>query len=82
MKYETRITEWTIVPEGDPIFSERATRISIVDDGGGEFVEVEQEEVGKIQIDPTEWPVLRAAIDKAVEQCRDDGERQHAENDG
>lgn len=81
MKYETRPSQWVIAPEGDAMWSGRATRITIEDEAVGEFVQVEQEN-GKIQIDPTEWPVLRAAIDHAIDQCRDVDEGQHAENDG
>lgn len=75
MKYETRPTRWIIAPEGDPVFSERATRITIEDQAAGEFVQIEQEN-GKIQIDPSEWPILRAAIDHAIGQCRDVEEAQ------
>jgi len=71
MKYETRPSQWIIAPEGDPMFSGRATRISIEDEAAGEFVQVEQEN-GKVQIDIDEWPIFRAAIDHAIDQCRDD----------
>jgi hypothetical protein len=81
MKYETRPSQWIVAPEGDPMFSERATRITIEDEAAGEFIQVEQEEIGKIQINLDEWPILRAVIDHAIEQCRDDGERQHTAND-
>ena len=53
------------------MFSGRATRISIEDEAAGEFVQVEQEN-GKVQIDIDEWPIFRAAIDHAIDQCRDD----------
>jgi len=72
MKYKTRPSQWIIAPEGEPTFSEHATRITIEDEAAGEFVQVEQEN-GIIQIDTTEWPTLRAAIDHAIDQCRDDG---------
>lgn len=64
------------MPAGEPIFSERATRISIVDEAAGEFVEVSQESragLGKIAIDREEWPTLRAAIDKMIESLGDGG---------
>ena len=80
-KYETRITEWTVVPKGEPIFAERATVVTIEDEASGEYVEVSQEGVS-IQIDPNEWPTLRAAIDHAIKQCRDVDGRQQAKNDG
>ena len=62
-----------VLPEDQPIFSELATTVTIVDEAGGEFVEVEQSghvDLGKIQISGDEWPALRAAIDTLLEQCR------------
>jgi hypothetical protein len=69
MKYETRTTQTTIAPEGQPIFSEQATKIEIDDEAGGEFVTVSQDDV-KISISPEEWPVIRAAINKMIKRCR------------
>jgi len=31
-------------------------------------------DIGKICIDPDEWPALRAAINRAVRACREDDE--------
>ncbi len=67
--YQTRITQMTVCPEGESLFSELATRISIDDEGGGEFVVVSQES-GKILISPEEWRPLCEAINKMIEQCR------------
>ena len=61
-----------ILPETEPIFSERGTRIEIVDESAGEYVEVSQEgrtDLGKIAIEPEEWPELRAAIDRMIANC-------------
>ena len=58
----------------EPSFSEMATIVRIEDEAGGEFVEVEQEgrtDIGKIQITPEEWPMLRQAIDEMIALCRD-----------
>jgi hypothetical protein len=73
-RYETRPVAWIVAPVGDPTFSEMATTIRIDDEAGGEFVVVDQSghsaELGKVQIGPDEWPAIRAAIDKAMKQCR------------
>ena len=69
MSYKTRITQITIVPEGEPIYSEGATRIEIDDDGGGELVVVSQDK-GKIMIDPDEWRPLCEAINKMISECK------------
>lgn len=73
MNYETRITQLTVNQKSEPIFSEMATTVSIIDEAAGEFVLVEKvalTDMGKIAIDPEEWPVLRAAIDRMIKECR------------
>lgn len=72
-RIEQRITQLTVVPKSEPLFSERATRVRIEDEAGGEFVEVEQsgrKDISKIMIDPEEWPALRAAINRMIRQCK------------
>lgn len=68
--YHTRITRLTVLPKGDPIFSEFATDISIEDEAGGEFIEITQhadsEEPQKIRVDFEEWPHIRAAVNRLV----------------
>lgn len=68
----TRSIKWVHGPKDEPIFSETSTDIEIVDEAGGEFVEVHQHHdgYGKIGITPDEWPTLRKAIDHAVRQCK------------
>lgn len=71
---KTRVTQLVVVPDGEPLFSEMATTVQITDEAGGEYVEVSQEgrtDLGKIAINPEEWPALRAAINRLVRQCRD-----------
>lgn len=73
-KLQARVTRIVVVPANEPLFSERATAVEIVDESAGELVEVEQHgdvSLGKIQINPEEWPALRAAINRLVRDCRD-----------
>lgn len=72
-EYETRVTQLTVVPDGEPIFSEMAYVVEIEDEAGGEYVTVESQAdaYGKIAIAPQEWPALRAAIEKMLMSCRD-----------
>lgn len=54
-----------------------ATTVAICDEAAGEFVEVTQHgrvDIGKIQINPEEWPSLREAIDRMIKACRKDDE--------
>lgn len=71
MDYEVYATSLIVKPKGEPIYSERATVVAMTDDGAGPFVVVSQEgrDLGKIAIDPTEWPVLRQAVDDMMALC-------------
>jgi len=63
----------TVVPVGQPLFSEMATMVTIVDEAAGEYVEVCQSgrvDLGKIAINAEEWPALQAAISLAISNCR------------
>ena len=74
MKYTTRTTALMVVPEGETLFSEAATEVRIVDEAAGEYVEVFQTgrpDLGRIAINPEEWPELRAAIDKMISECKE-----------
>lgn len=70
---ESRLTQISLVKSGEPLYSDSATVVSIDDDCSGEFVAVEQHGpgLGKITINPEEWPMLRKAIDRMVRECRD-----------
>ena len=69
-----RLTQLTVLPEDEPIFSEMATHISIEDDAAGEYLKVKQiwdcSENGTIAITPEYWPILRDAIDDMIFECR------------
>ena len=69
---QARVTQITIVPEGEPIFSELGYTVKIDDNAGGEFIEVQDhsDDEGKIAINPEDWPALRRAINRMVNNCR------------
>jgi hypothetical protein len=75
--YKIRITQLSILPRDEYIFSERCTTITILDEAAGEFLEVVQqagsEEVKKqtIQITPEEWPHLQKAIEWMLTEISD-----------
>lgn len=69
MPFEARPIAVAICREGEPIYSETSTLVSIRDDGGGEFVEVLQGS-GRISIDVDEWPEIKSAIDAMILGCR------------
>ncbi len=74
MNYETRTIKVSVVQIREPLFHDATTNIEIVDEAGGEFIEVSQcndSSGGKIRIDKTEWPTIRTAIEKMLKECRD-----------
>lgn len=74
-KIDTRVIGVAVAPVGDSLYSEMVTTVMIVDESAGEFVEVIQSgrrDLGKIAINPEEWPALRAAIDTMIAECRPD----------
>ena len=65
-----RVTELTITPAGEPIFSERGFTVEIEDEGAGEVIVVRENDaaiIGGIRIDPSEWPELRTAIETLLD---------------
>ena len=63
--YETRVTQMTVLPASDPIFSERATVITIEDEAGGEYIGLTQShpDGSKVLIEANEWPLIRQAVE-------------------
>lgn len=69
---EKRVTQLTLAPAGEPIFSEEAFQIEIADEAGGESVIVHSCMPGydKIAINTHEWESLKVAIDEMIKECR------------
>lgn len=68
------ITAITVLPEGQDIYSEMATMISIYDVGGGPYVTVRQKgRTGGFDVSLEEWPAIRDAIEKMLETCEELG---------
>lgn len=67
----TRPIAWVIVPDGEPIFSERATRIEIVDDAAGEFIRITQDNPNQtdgVNFDVEEWQRISSTISNAINE--------------
>ena len=77
MKYTSRITQITVLPVGEPIFSERATVISIDDEAAGEFITVKQQMDYSSQMDqtvtfdPEEWDEVKGVFDQMFKYIKD-----------
>lgn len=75
--YEIRIKSLIVAPVCEPIFSEKATEISIDDESGGEFIVIRQAfdhaQNGEIRINPgDELEQIFAAVLTLAKQCRGD----------
>ena len=68
----TRTTRLTVLEKGEPLFSEKATHIELDDEAAGEFVLIRQMhdsiEPGTISVDPTEWELIKAAVDQLLSE--------------
>jgi hypothetical protein len=74
MTYEARTLKIAVGVKGEPIFHEGTTEIEIIDEAAGEFLKITQSmdnaEPGVIRIDTIEWPMLKAAINRMMKECR------------
>ena len=77
MKYTSRITQMTVLPAGEPIFSEKATVITIEDMAGGEYIQVKQQmDISSdtsqtVAFDPEEWEEVKGVIDQMFKDIKD-----------
>jgi len=67
----------TVLPAGEPIFSEKATVITIEDMTGGEYIQVKQQmnissdTSQTVAFDPEEWGEVKGVIDQMVKDIKD-----------
>lgn len=64
-----RPISWCVSKEGEPIFGETGYTVTIVDEGGGEFIQIEDKD-GKISFNPDEWPFIKKAIETAINEVK------------
>jgi hypothetical protein len=64
----------TVLPEGQPIFSELATEISIMDEAAGPYIEMRQisQDNGEdtLRFDIDEWPHITKAVGKLIQEIK------------
>ena len=74
MKFKTRTTQIMILPEGEPIFSDMGTSITIRDDAAGEYLVIGQvrddSEKGEILVSDNEWPEIYMGIERMIGEIR------------
>ncbi len=72
-KLTTRITRMHIIPEGEPIYTEKGYTVEIDDEAGGEFVIVKDGSIADgtgVKIDPADWIEVRAAVNDLMDQIK------------
>lgn len=73
-EYEITTLSLIVKPKGEPIFSDLATIVEIVDEASGPFVRLLQyndhTERGEIRINPDEWGAISGAADIMLTLCR------------
>ena len=61
-------------PKGEPIYSESATIVEMMDEAGGPFIRILQcgdsTERGEIRIDRDEWDAIKEATDTMLAVCK------------
>jgi len=66
-------TAITVLPEGEPIFSEMATTVKIEDEAAGPFISIQQSSdnlyKGKVNFDEKEWPIVKEAVEELLKVC-------------
>ena len=68
--YYSRVTQVTLFPKEDSkLYDELATKITIEDELGGEFIELIQGDY-VFRIDVDEWESLKAVINSMIDDCR------------
>jgi hypothetical protein len=69
--YKCRAIKYSVYPEGEnPVYSQNVTHVSLDDEGGGEFLVLEQGE-DSVRVDPEEWGVLTETINKLLGRDND-----------
>jgi hypothetical protein len=72
-EYEITTLSLIVKPKGEPIFSERATIVEMMDEAAGPFIRILQfgdsTEKGEIRIDPDEWGAIKQAADMMLTLC-------------
>ena len=80
-EYITRTLKIAVLPKKEPIFSEQATTIEIIDEAAGELLLVTQQSNHKsvkeqqITVDPEEWETLKNGIELMLQEIKKHSQR-------
>ena len=72
--YLTRVTRYTIAPQGEPLFAERAIQVELDDEAAGEYIKIttqfDDAENQQVSLDIEEWPHVEAAVRKLIKESK------------
>lgn len=72
--YLTRVTRYTIAPQGEPLFAERAIQVELDDEAAGEYIKIttqfDDAENQQVSLDIAEWPHVEAAVRKLIKESK------------
>lgn len=81
MDFKKQCISIAVFPDGDSLYSEYSSTVSVKDEGAGCFAVVHQEDRGHsnaISITANEWPILRSAIEEILAICAEIDKEQGA----
>ena len=75
---QVRVTRLTVLPKGEPLYSECATHVEIEDEAAGEYVTITQQGGAtkldkRVAFNAEEWPHVATAVETLLKECRDPG---------
>jgi hypothetical protein len=74
MAYIVLPTQFTVFPQGSPIYSVEVTTVTVTDEGAGAFLTINQTNedlrAGEIRIEDVEWPSFCKAVENALTTCK------------
>jgi hypothetical protein len=68
-----RILSMALLPEGEPIYSERGYTVSIEDEAAGEYLKLSngQDENNCITFEAGDWPLIRGLVNRMAKEVRE-----------
>lgn len=67
-------TQFTVIPQDNPIYSVDVTTVTVVDEGAGAFLTISQTnedlKAGEIRLEDVDWPSFCQAVENALAVCK------------
>jgi hypothetical protein len=74
MNYIVLPTQFTVMPENNPLYATEVTTVTVVDEGAGAFLSIRQTNedlgAGEIRLEDIDWPSFCQAVDDGLAVCK------------